>query len=228
MVSTDIRLPAVAGRQSLREQVGHALRAALVTGQLKPGEVYSAPGLAAQFGVSATPVREAMLDLAKEGLVEVARNKGFRVVAVGERELDEYTELRRLIEVPTVRALAGRLDPAALDRLRSKASEIVTAAAGGDLIGYIEADRAFHLDLLALSGNRHLVSVVAELRDRSRLYGLGALAEAGGLTGSAEEHLALLEHLAAGAADAAEQLISHHLGHVRTLWSAAAREAAAR
>ena len=145
MVTTEIRLPAVAGRQSLREQVGHALRAALVTGQLKPGEVYSAPGLAAQFGVSATPVREAMLDLAKEGLVEVARNKGFRVVAVGERELDEYTELRRLIEVPTVRALAGRLDPESLDRLRSKASEIVSAAATGDLIGYIEADRAFHL-----------------------------------------------------------------------------------
>jgi len=126
-----------------------------------------------------------------------------------------------------VRALAGRLDPAAIGRLRPQAEAIVTAAATGDLIGYIEADRSFHLDLLALAGNRHLVSMVAELRDRSRLYGLGALIEAGGLTESAEEHLVLLEHLATGAADAAEQLISHHLGHVRTLWSAAAREAAA-
>ena len=227
MATTETRLPAVAGHQSLREQVGHALRAALVTGQLEPGEVYSAPVLAAQFGVSATPVREAMLDLAKEGLVEVARNKGFRVVAVGERELDEYTHLRRLIEVPTVRSLAGRIDPAALGRLRPQAEAIVTAAAAGDLIGYIEADRSFHLDLLALAGNRHLVSMVAELRDRSRLYGLGALAEAGGLTGSAQEHLVLLDHLAAGSADAAEQLISHHLGHVRTLWSAASRKTTA-
>jgi DNA-binding GntR family transcriptional regulator len=221
VATTETRLAAVSGGQSLREQVGHALRAALVTGQLKPGQVYSAPALAGQFGVSATPVREAMLDLAKEGLVEVARNKGFRVVPVGERDLDEYTQLRRLIEVPTVCALAGRISPAAAERLRDKAKAIVDAAATGDLLGYIEADRAFHLDLLGLAGNRHLVSVVAELRDRSRLYGLGDLAHGGGLIESAEEHLTLLEHLAAGEQSAAEHLITHHLGHLRSLWSAA-------
>jgi DNA-binding GntR family transcriptional regulator len=74
-----LNLPRVLGHNSLREQVSHALRAALIAGELRPGVVYSAPVLAAGFGVSATPVREAMLDLAKEGLVEVVRNKGFRV-----------------------------------------------------------------------------------------------------------------------------------------------------
>ena len=111
MVTTDIRLPAVAGRQSLREQVGHALRAALVTGQLKPGEVYSAPGLAAQFGVSATPVREAMLDLAKEGLVEVARNKGFRVVAVGDT-LGSKFQLQLNLDFGTDQGSTHNLDEA--------------------------------------------------------------------------------------------------------------------
>ncbi|HEX3648251.1 MAG TPA: GntR family transcriptional regulator, partial [Pseudonocardiaceae bacterium] len=65
-----IGLPEVGPRASLREQVTEALRAALVSGALRAGVVYSAPGLAERFGVSATPVREAMLDLVQAGLVE--------------------------------------------------------------------------------------------------------------------------------------------------------------
>src|SRR3954470_11176919 len=89
--SPALNLPRVLGHHSLREQVSHALRAALIAGELRPGVVYSAPVLAAGFGVSATPVREAMLDLAKEGLVEVVRNKGFRVTELSDRDLDELT-----------------------------------------------------------------------------------------------------------------------------------------
>src|SRR4051794_16668368 len=63
------RLPTIGAPPSVRVRVGHALRAALVAGQMRPGEIHSAPVLAARFGVSATPVREAMLDLVKEGLV---------------------------------------------------------------------------------------------------------------------------------------------------------------
>lgn len=66
-------------RERLRDQVGHALRVALISGELEPGQVYSAPGLAEDFGIFATPVREAMLDLVREGLMEPVRNKGFRV-----------------------------------------------------------------------------------------------------------------------------------------------------
>ncbi|GGX55096.1 hypothetical protein GCM10010341_90060 [Streptomyces noursei] len=89
-------------RERLRDQVAHALRAALISGELRPGEVYSAPVLAEDFGISATPVREAMLDLTREGLVEPVRNKGFRVTEVNERDLDQYSEIRTLIEVPMV------------------------------------------------------------------------------------------------------------------------------
>ncbi len=95
----------IAAQERLRDQVAHALRAALISGELQPGLVYSAPALAADFGISATPVREAMLDLAREGLVEPVRNKGFRVTEVSGRDLDQYTELRALIEVPTVGAV---------------------------------------------------------------------------------------------------------------------------
>ena len=115
--------------------------------------MYSAPALAARFGVSATPVREAMLDLVKEGLVDTVPNKGFRVTAVSEKQLDEYTHIRALIEIPTVVELATTADPVSLEALRPAAREIVHAAVAGDLIAYVEADTRFHLGLLALAGN---------------------------------------------------------------------------
>ena len=85
----DLGFPVRAKRSSLRDEVHEALRAALITGRMKPGVLYSAPALAEMLGVSATPVREAMLDLVKEELVVAVRNKGFRVTEVSDRELDE-------------------------------------------------------------------------------------------------------------------------------------------
>ena len=79
-------LAPLGGRRRLRDEVAAALRAALIAGELRPGEVYSAPVLAARFGVSATPVREAMLDLVREGLVDTMPNKGFRVTELSDRK----------------------------------------------------------------------------------------------------------------------------------------------
>jgi DNA-binding GntR family transcriptional regulator len=211
-------LPAVRERQSLREQVAGALRDALVAGEMRPGTVYSAPALATRFGVSATPVREAMLDLAKEGLVEAVRNKGFRVVDLSERDLGELTELRGLIEVPTVVALADPGHAADLDRLRPIAVQTVVAAENGDLLGYVAADLRFHLDLLGLAGNTHLVRVARDLRHRARLYGLRARAERGLLTEPAREHLGLLDALTRGDADATRRIMDHHIRHVQGMW----------
>ncbi|GGI99318.1 GntR family transcriptional regulator [Streptomyces brasiliensis] len=214
-------LPRLGGRRSsYRERVADALRAALIAGELRPGEVYSAPSLAARFGVSATPVREAMLDLVKEGLVDTVPNKGFRVTAVSDEQLDEYTHIRALIEIPTVTELARTADRVSLEALRPAAREIVTAAVAGDLIAYVEADTRFHLGLLALAGNAHLVEVVADLRGRSRLYGLTTLVKAGRLLSSAEEHLELLDALLDRDERAVRDIMTRHLGHVRGLWAA--------
>ncbi|MFF3342159.1 GntR family transcriptional regulator [Streptomyces flavidovirens] len=208
-----------ATRERLRDQVAHALRAALISGELRPGEVYSAPALADDFGISATPVREAMLDLAREGLVEPVRNKGFRVTEVSESDLDQYTAIRALIEVPTVGQVTRSATREELEALRPVAEEIVRAARDHDLIGYLEADRRFHLSLLALCGNERLVETVGDLRKRSRLYGLTALDESGELIPSAEEHLELLDLMLAGDAKGAEKCMARHLGHVRSLWA---------
>ncbi|MFF4964406.1 GntR family transcriptional regulator [Streptomyces sp. NPDC001037] len=203
----------------LRDQVANALRAALIAGELRPGVIYSAPALATELGVSATPVREAMLDLAREGLVEAVRNKGFRVTEMTEQDLDEFTDIRTLIEVPTVGRVAETATIEQLETLRPLAEQIVVAAQEHDVIKYLEADHRFHLELLALAGNHHLVEVVADLRKRSRLFGLASLNEADRLIASAQEHVELVDLMVAGQIKEAEDCMRRHLAHVRTLWA---------
>lgn len=218
-MSSPLELPSLQARHSIRSQVMHALRAALVAGQMVPGEVYSAPTLAARLGVSATPVREAMLQLVKEGLILTVPNKGFRVRDLSDRELDEITGIRLLLEVPTTVQVVGRATAADVDRLRPMAQRIVDLAAAKDLIDYIESDRQFHLALLSLAGNEQLVTMVAELRARTRLLGLAPLAESGELATSAEEHLEMLRLIETGDRAGLEQLMRQHIGHVRGSWA---------
>lgn len=212
-------LNTISAQEHLRDRVAHALRAALIAGDLRPGTIYSAPALASEFGVSATPVREAMLDLAREGLVEAVRNKGFRITELTDQDLDDFTELRAMIEVPTVGRIAGLGKSRELEALRPLALEIVHAARRHDILAYLEADRRFHLELLGLAGNRRLVEEVSNLRKRSRLFGLNRLAETGQLIASAEEHIELLDLIVAGDAKRAEACMLAHMSHVRSLWA---------
>jgi len=215
-------LPRLAERRHLRHEIAEALRGALVSGGLRPGVVYSAPTLAAQFGVSVTPVREALLDLAGEGLVVPVRNKGFRVTELAAGDLDEITALRVLIEVPTVRDLAigaGEQLHTQVIALRPAARQIVEHAEAGHVVEYAAADRDFHLALLALAGNRHLVDVVGNLRSRSRLHGLAERANAEQLLRSAGEHEQILELVLAGDQVAVEDLMTRHITDVRTAWA---------
>lgn len=218
-----LSLPNFDSQANLRQQVGDALRALLTTGQMRPGRVYSAPKLAAEFGVSATPVREAMLDLVSEGLVTVVRNKGFRVTEVDDKELDSLAELRSLIEIPVMGFVAEECEGpmvAEVERLRPLAQRITKAAARGDLVTYTEVDNDFHLRFLALHGNRHVVSVVQDMRRRSRLFGLEALARAGVLAQMSEEHVEMVDAALQRDGEAMREVMTRHMGHLRTVWAA--------
>ena len=204
---------------NLRGLVRRALEAALVAGELRPGEIYSAPALAERFGVSATPVREAMLDLVKDGFVEVIRNKGFRVVAMSELDLDRISEIRLLLEVPSTVRAAARLTPEVTASLAGLADEIELAASQGDLIRYLDADRRFHVELIAVLDNPTLTGLVDRLRRQTRLFGLDALVKTGRLVTSAQEHHTLLATLRSGDAEATRRLISAHIEHVRGVWA---------
>ncbi|MFJ6694798.1 GntR family transcriptional regulator [Streptomyces sp. NPDC091272] len=183
-------------RHSVRGQILDALRAALVSGELAPGEVYSGPALGARFGVSATPVREAMQQLAQEGAVEVVPNRGFRVTERCASYLSDLAEVRALIEVPVMLRLARTVEPARWRALRPLAEAATAAAARGDRAGYAEADRAFHSAVLALAGNAQLVDVAAALHRRAQWPPMGGRApRQADLVADAAEHQALLEAL---------------------------------
>ncbi|WP_424211193.1 GntR family transcriptional regulator [Streptomyces sp. BI20] len=199
-------------RHSVRDQVLDALRAALLDGELAPGGIYSGPALATRFGVSATPVREAMQRLATEGAVECLPNRGFRVLSRTPRDLAELAEVRALLELPVMLRLARTVPPETWTALRPAAAATTTAAEAADLPAYAEADRAFHRAVLALAGNTRLLAVTEDLHRRAQWPLPGApRARRTELLADAAEHAALLDALTAGDLPAAEALIHTHL-----------------
>ncbi|MFE2044058.1 GntR family transcriptional regulator [Streptomyces sp. NPDC059477] len=202
----------VVQRSSVRGQVLDALRTALLAGELRPGEVYSAPALGERFGVSATPVREAMQQLAQEGAVEVIPNRGFRVVQRDARELGELAEVRALIEVPVLMRLARTVPADTWADLRPAAEASIRAAASGCAASYAEADRAFHGALLGLSGNEQLVKIAEDLHRRTQVPRPGGQfpRTRTDLMADAAHHAALLDALIAGDLDSVHLLIAEH------------------
>lgn len=209
---------------SLRETVEASLSAAIVSGELEPGAIVSVPTLASRFGVSATPVREAMLNLEKLGFVEPLRNKGFRVTEVSEQDLHDLVQVRRWLEAPAMRIAAEKLQGQPVGEYRVWARQISDASERSDFREYLRADAEFHLALLSLTGNRRLTDVIGELRRQTRLVGLVALSNSAELVTSANEHHELLDFLVAGDAAAAERLMHTHVGHVLGWWSGRAEE----
>lgn len=208
-------------KTSLRETVARAVRAAIISGEMVSGEIYSAPSLGARFGVSPTPVREAMLDLIKEGLITTAPNKGFRVAEVSDKDLDEITQIRLLIEPRVVARAVTSIPVEDIPKLRIMAEAIVRWADAGNLTEYTEADREFHLALLGYSGNTRLVELVSELRVHTRLFGLIPLMEQGRLAATAQEHVELVDMIASGDIAGVEYLMYRHIGQVRGIWATA-------
>lgn len=205
--------------ENLSDQIARVLRASLVSGQLVPGVTYSVPSLAERFDVSAMPVREAMLSLVQQGLMTPVRNRGFRVVELAPKDLDDILQLRLMLEVPGTVAAVGRVSERAMRDLRRVAREITRHARAGNLVEYIEADRAFHGTLIAHAENPRLTALVEDLRSRSRLTALDTLAEHGDLEDSAEEHVAILDAVAAGDSERVRALMDRHIRHTRGIWA---------
>ncbi|WP_433562874.1 GntR family transcriptional regulator [Nocardia sp. CA-151230] len=204
---------------SLREKVSRALRAAIIAGEMEPGVVYSAPTLGARFGVSATPVREAMQDLARENLISIVPNKGFRVTEVAEKDLDDITRIRLLLEPPVVREVTPLIPESDIPHLRALAEKIVEGAESGDLVEYTAADQIFHLTLLGYADNPRLNTLVSDLRDHTRLFGLASLAEKGELVDVAREHLTIVDLLESRDQDAVEHFLRDHIRQARGRWA---------
>jgi DNA-binding GntR family transcriptional regulator len=195
---------------SLADQAVAAIRAAVREGTLVPGRLYSAYQVAAELGVSRSPVREALMRLAEAGMVEFERNRGFRIVIPGPSDIAEVFQLRLLLEVPAARRAARDVSPglaaaltAELDRLR--------AAIGGDPAAFMRHDLQLHRLILDGAGNARLTALVANLRDTARTLGASTVGRSRGLAEIAAEHEPVVAAIVAGDPAAAGAAMAAHL-----------------
>lgn len=208
----------VAKSASLRDQIGKSLSAAIVSGELAPGTMVSVPGLAAEFGVSATPVREAILDLEQRGFVRSVANKGFRVTEVSRADLVEIIEIRTMLEAPIMGSLAGTITAEDMPKWREMADRISEYADAGNLTAFLEVDRNFHLGLLALHRNCRLVTTVTELRSQTRMVRMAKMTNTPELSKSGREHHEMLDLMEQGRSAELEALMGSHFAHILDWW----------
>jgi DNA-binding GntR family transcriptional regulator len=190
-------------------RVAGALRAEIATGVLAPGARVRQRDVAQRFGVSTTPVREALATLEREGLVRVEPHRGATVFSPSEGELRDHYEIRIALEVLAVRraatlctsADAARLQ-ALLDRMRETRDSAV----------YVELNQRFHSELYELGGNLQLSTLIATLRDRDGAYLYLYAARQVPSERLDREHQRILDACLRGDADAAEAALRAHLG----------------
>jgi DNA-binding GntR family transcriptional regulator len=206
-------------KQSYREQAVKILRAQIISGRLEPGSMHSIGTMAEQLNVSVTPIREALHDLAKEGLVEIKRNRGFVVRQPTDQELDDIVQIRTVLEASSVREITERSLINDYKPLRELSQRTQAFAAAGDWEGFVESDREFHLSILAALGNEKLLEIIGTLRDQSRLTGLEQLAGTSVLQDSTKEHELLLDAMQNQEPEKAAEIMTNHLRHVRGIWA---------
>ncbi|MBB5132108.1 DNA-binding GntR family transcriptional regulator [Thermocatellispora tengchongensis] len=207
----------VDGTSSLTQQVIDSVREAILSGELRPGELYSVYQLAAQLNVSRTPVREAMLRLAEAGMVRFERSRGFRVLRRDPREIAEVFHLRLLLEVPAARLAARRAGPELVESARAELEAMRAAAKDHDEPRFMRHDRAFHRLLLTAGANRKLVGMVDNLRDATITLGASTVDRSRSLADIAEEHEPILAALEARDPEAVAGAMRAHVSHTGEL-----------
>jgi DNA-binding GntR family transcriptional regulator len=201
----------------LVSRAASALREAISLGELAPGSLYSVNQVATELGISRTPVREAILGLADVGLVQIERNRGFRVVVPDHKHVKDILELRLLLEVPAARLAVLAGSELLTRQLAAEFDAMLLAARDNDEVGFMRHDRGFHAAILQGTGNQLLVSVVAGLRDGILSLGASTAGRSRSLRDIAVEHLPLLDAVRAGDPAAAEAALRDHLEHTRDL-----------
>ncbi|MGV9797848.1 GntR family transcriptional regulator [Mycobacterium sp. NPDC003449] len=196
-------------KPSARVVVYRELRHRIVTLRLPPGAPLSENELAAELSVSRTPVREALLLLAEEGLVQVFPQLGTFVSRVDPRRVADAQFVREAVEVASLADAVRRLEDGTLAALR----QVLDAQreAEHDVEAFFRLDEEFHQLLLAAGGHentwRTVVSAKAHL-DRARRLGLRMVSPVPALI---RQHTAIVDHLAAGDLDASVQAMRTHL-----------------
>ena len=188
-----------------------SVRRAIVDGDLNLGDPISEARLAAEMGISTTPVREALALLRREGLVDVVPQRGTFVFTLQPGELDRICELRVALETAALPLAVERQRDALIGRLEQVAADMAAARDDGDTLRYLRLDTEFHEQFLAHCDNPYMVDAyglisakVAALRNRLGMVGQH-------LDKSFHEHTAVVRAIKADDLDGATLILSRHI-----------------
>ncbi|WP_415947343.1 GntR family transcriptional regulator [Streptomyces sp. KLOTTS4A1] len=208
-------------RSTLRQQIADALRDEVLAGRLAPGQEFTVKEIAEQYGVSATPVREALVDLSAQGLLDSAQHRGFKVHEYTVEDYRGMVEARALLAEAIFRGIAERGIEQSDDFLvsvRRRAEESARAAGSGDLNVLIGYDLRFWYELSSLFGNAYLSDFLHRLRVQSWAFAVPLLRAAGPLEGRLwDGHTELVDAVGRLDAPAAYELVRAYNRHALEL-----------
>ncbi len=198
------RLP----RGALYEQVAEQLRSRITSHILAPGNWIDEQLYTAEFGISRTPLREALKVLAREGLVTMKPRRGAYVTEVSERDLAEVFHLLALLESDAAVAVASNATEAQLAELDALHQKLETSVTDRDR--FFAANELFHMRLLEIADSRWRVQLVADLRKVMKLNRHHSLLKPGRLEASLKEHRQIMAALKARNGPRVLQLMQQH------------------
>jgi DNA-binding GntR family transcriptional regulator len=196
------------------ERLAGEIADAIVAGEWAPGERLDEQAMAERYGVSRTPVREALRQLGASGLIELRPRRGAVVALVTPEELDELFVAMAEIEATCARLAALGMSPVDRRRLESLHDAMGKPATADDAAAYAEANTAFHGAIYAGARNAVLADVALGLRRRLLPYRRAQFRAPGRLTLSHGEHATIVDAIRNGDAARAHAAMLHHVGLV--------------
>jgi len=198
--------------RALYEEVAELLRQRIFRRELEPGSWIDELKIAEEYGISRTPLREALKVLAAEGLVTMKVRRGAYVTEVSDKDLSDVYHLLSLLESDAAAVVAERADPGQLAELEGLHAELEAAARPGqvDRDQFFAVNERFHMKLLALADNRWRDQMVADLRKVMKLNRHNSLLKSGRIEESLAEHRALMAALKARDAQRAARQMRLH------------------
>jgi DNA-binding GntR family transcriptional regulator len=194
--------------RALYEEVAELLRQRIFRRELEPGSWIDELKIAEEFGISRTPLREALKVLAAEGLVTMKVRRGAYVTEMSEKDLRDVYHLLSLLESDAAGVVAEKASAADLRSLQALHDELEAATAERDR--FFAINERFHMRLLELSDNRWRSQMVADLRKVMKLNRHNSLLKQGRISDSLQEHRTLMQALGAHNAAAARAAMQDH------------------
>lgn len=194
------------------------LRGLIFSGELSAGSDHLESELAERLGMSRTPVREAALTLAGQGLLEMRPRKGVRILSISAEDMAEIYDVLTELECLAVREAAqARYDEAELSDLQASIEAMDDAIARVDLEAWAEADDRFHTELVRLGGNSRVISIVAMMSDQVRRARMTTLFMRPLPTKSNTDHRRVFEAILSGDPDTAGRIHRAHRRHAKQM-----------